>query len=77
MAVLILTSCMEAGDISNATEEELTMTCRSLASVGFDYWKIGDITMDGRTMEVAADIHTVHTGPDETRRYCEKRLDRS
>lgn len=65
---------MEAGDTSNATDEELVAACRTLSKVGFDYWKIADITMDGRTMEVAADIHTVHAGPAETRRYCEKRL---
>ena len=59
-------------DISGATVTEIRTACRELASVGYDYWQLDPLAVGGRTMEVAAAIHTVHPGPAQTRDYCRK-----
>ena len=67
-------SCMPgAGEISGATNAELERTCNALSRVGYDYWQLNPIAIGGRMMEVAADIHTAHSGPENTRKYCEGR----
>ena len=37
---------------------------------GYDYWKLDGLATGGRTLEVAAAIHTDHPGPAATRSYC-------
>ena len=61
-----------AGEISGATDAELDRACGALSRVGYDYWRL-DPLGSMRMMEVAADIHTSHPGPEQTRKYCEKR----
>ena len=74
LGVFISFSCMpDAGEITSATDSELDRACRSLRSVGYDYWKLNALEVGGRTVEVAADIHMAHPGPKETREYCENR----
>ena len=60
-------------EITNATDEEIDRACNALSRVGYDYWQLDVLTIGGRTMEVAASIHTDHQGPEETREYCEGR----
>ena len=63
-------ACMPgAGEISGATEAELDRACATLSQVGYDYWQLNAVTVGGRTLEVAADIHTAHSGPEKTRKY--------
>lgn len=74
LSFLTAIACMpNAGEISNATDAELNRTCSALSSVGYDYWQLDLIAIGGRLVEVAADIHTAHSGPEETRKYCEGR----
>ena len=47
--------------------------CNSLSQVGYDYYQLDPLAVGGRILEVAASIHTDHTGPDKTRKYCEGR----
>ena len=63
----------KAGEISGATKAELDRACNVLAGVGYDYWQLNVMAIGGRTMEVAADIHTAHPGPKKTRDYCRAR----
>ena len=63
----------DAGLISGATEEELTHVCAVLADVGYDYWSLNAAFLSGRTMEIAADIHTSHPGPVNTMTFCTSR----
>lgn len=62
------------GNVSNATDAELSKACTRLKSVGYDYWRLDPVAAGGRTMEVAANIHTSHTGPVETRKYCKDKI---
>ena len=62
-----------AGEISGASDWELDRACAALSRVGYDYWQLDAVAISGRLMEVAADIHTAHTGPDNTRKYCKGR----
>ena len=62
-----------AGEVTNASEEELDKACAALSRVGYDYYELNVLAIGGRTLEVAADIHTSHAGPDATRKYCEER----
>lgn len=61
-------------EISGATLPEIRNACRALAQaeVGYDYWRLDPLAVPGRTMEVAAAIHTVHPGPTQTQEYCHK-----
>ena len=69
---ILITACMpSAGEISGASEAELDRACSLLRSVGYDYWRMN--ALGGRMLEVAADIHTAHPGPEKTRKYCESR----
>ena len=73
-AVAVSVACMPgAGEISGASDAELDRTCSALSRVGYDYWQLDPVAIGGRTMEVAADIHTAHSGPDNTRQFCEGR----
>ena len=73
-AIAVLAGCMpSAGEVSNASEEELNKACAALSHVGYDYYELDVLASGGRILEVAADIHTSHTGPDATRKYCEER----
>ena len=62
-----------AGEISGASDSELDRACSALSRVGYDYYQLNVVEIGGRTLEVAADIHTANTGPDNTRKYCEGR----
>ena len=67
----ISVACMPgAGEISGASDSELDRACAALSRVGYDYWQLNVLDVGGRTLEVAADIHTAHSGPDNTRKYC-------
>ena len=59
-------------DISGITVPEIRTACRALAPVGYDYWRLDPLVVDGRTMEVAATIHTLHPSPTQTREYCHR-----
>ena len=73
-ALTVTVACMPgAGEISGASESELDRACAALSRVGYDYWQLNVLEVGGRLMEVAADIHTAHSGPDNTRKYCEGR----
>ena len=73
-ALTVSIACMPgAGEISGASEAELDRACDALARVGYDYWQLNVLDVGGRILEVAADIHTAHTGPENTRKYCEGR----
>ena len=72
--ILTIACALEAGDISNATDAELDNACNILSLYLYDYrWLDGPPILSARTIEVAADINTVHPGPEETRKYCEGR----
>lgn len=76
LAVLVAVSvaCMPgAGEISGASDAELERACDTLSMVGYDYWQLDPVAIGGRMMEVAADIHTAHSDPENTRKYCEGR----
>ena len=75
VTVLLLGCTLEpdAGDASNATDEELDRACAELARVRYDYWKLDILNAGGRAIEVAADIHTAHPGPESTQKYCQGR----
>ena len=71
---MIAVACAPSSiDLSNATDQELDTACTALARVGYDYYKLNVIAIGGRTLEVAASIHTDHAGPDKTQKYCEGR----
>ena len=73
-ALAVSIACMPgAGEISGASDSELDRACITLSRVGYDYWQLDVVATGGRLMEVAADIHTAHPGPDNTRKYCEGR----
>ena len=72
VAAFLALACMPAaGEITSATDQELDRACTVLRGVGYDYWRLNAV--GGRTLEVAADIHTAHSGPEQTRKYCEGR----
>ena len=74
IGLFLAVACMPgAGEISGATNKELDAACAALRRVGYDYWSLNIISVGGRTLEVAADIHTAHSGPKQTREYCEGR----
>ena len=76
LAVMVAASvaCMPgAGEISGASDSELDRACAALSRVSYDYWQLDPVAIGGRMMEVAADIHTAHSGPENTRKYCEGR----
>ena len=74
VAGIIALACVPSSvEITNATDAELDTACNALSRVGYDYWRLDILTVDGRTMEVAASIHTDHQGPEKTRKYCEGR----
>ena len=74
IAGLIALACVPSSiEISNATDAELDQACAALSRVGYDYYQINVMVVGGRILEVAASIHTDHTGPDKTRKYCEGR----
>ena len=68
------TACMpSAGEISGASNSELDRVCNVLSHVGYDYYRLDPVAIGSRLLEVAADIHTAHPGPEKTRKYCEGR----
>ena len=74
LVFIITIACLpEAGEISGATSKEIRSACSSLKRVGYDYWRLDVLSTGGRIVEVAADIHTSHPGPQKTRAYCEGR----
>ena len=73
-ALIVSVACMPgAGEISGASDDELDRACNVLSRVGYDYYQLDVTAIGGRLLEVAADIHTAHSGPDNTREYCEGR----
>ena len=73
-ALAVSIACMPgAGEISKASDSELDRACSALSQVGYDYYKLNAVTVGGRILEVAADIHTANTGPENTRKYCQGR----
>lgn len=73
LTLLLVTACISAGDVSGATKSEVSKACRELRKVGYDYWNLNVLEIGGRTLEVAADIHTNHPGPAQTKAFCEGR----
>ena len=73
MSLVILSCSPSAGEISGASKGELDRACNALARVGYDHWNLDILAVGGRTLEVAADIHTAHPGPDNTREFCQDR----
>ena len=71
IAALFVACGPGVGEISGATDAELDKACAVLERVGYDYWQVG--ISDLRIMEVAADIHTAHPGPEKAQKYCEGR----
>lgn len=71
--LMTLAGCMSTGEISGASDAELDRACSALRQAGYDYWQVAYVTFDGRTIEVAAEIHTFHPGPEQTRKYCQGR----
>ena len=72
--LFLAVACMPgAGEISGATNKELDGACAALRRVGYDYWSLNVVAVGGRTLEVSADIHFAHPGPQQTREYCEGR----
>ena len=76
IAIVVLTSvaglaCSVA--LTNASSSEIRRACTALSEVGYDYWQLDPVAIGGRTMEVAAAIHTDHSGPRATRDYCRSR----
>lgn len=57
-------------EITNASATEVDTACTALERAGYDYWKLDGLATGGRTLEVAAAIHTDHPGPAATRSYC-------
>jgi hypothetical protein len=51
----------------------LDTACNALSKVGYDYYELNVLAIGGRTLDVAASIHTDHAGPDKTQKYCEGR----
>ena len=76
VAIVAITSaaCLASSvGISNASDSEIRRACTALSQVGYDYWRLDPVAIGGRTMEVAAAIHTDHSGPRSTRDYCRSR----
>ncbi len=74
IAGIIAIACAPSStEITNATDEELDRACNALSRVGYDYYQLDITAVGGRIVEVAASIHLDHTGPEETRDYCEGR----
>ncbi len=74
ITTLLLIACAPSSvGLSNATDKELDKACNALSKVGYDYHQLNVLAIGGRTLEVAASIHTDHTGPEKTRKYCEGR----
>lgn len=65
--------CTSVEDVSGASKSEITSACSALSRVGYDYWQLDPIGVGGRTLEVAASIHTLKKGPDNVRKYCTSR----
>ena len=73
-ALALSVACMPgAGEISQASDSELDRACSALSRASYDYYQLDVLAIGGRILEVAADIHTAHPGPDNTRKYCEGR----
>ena len=74
VVIVISIACMPgAGEISGASKTELSKACSALSKVGYDYWRLDMLSIGGRILEVAADIHTAHPGPKNTQKYCNDR----
>lgn len=74
IAGVIAVACAPSSiDLVNATDNELDRACTALSRVGYDYFELDPLAVGGRILEVAASIHTDHTGPNKTRQYCEGR----
>ena len=66
----------KVGDLSGATDAEISQACKLLASAKYDYWTLGmsnAVLYQGRLLEIAAEIHTLHPGPEQTKEYCVNR----
>lgn len=74
IAGLLAMACAPSSiELTNATDSELDSACNALGRVGYDYYQLNVLAVGGRTLEVAASIHTDHSGPEKTRKYCEGR----
>ena len=74
IAGLIAVACAPSSiELTNATDDELDRACNALSKVNYDYYELNVLAIGGRILEVAASIHTDHTGPDKTQKYCEGR----
>ena len=74
IAGLLAIACAPSSiNLSNATDDELDTACNALSKVGYDYYELNVLAIGGRTLEVAASIHTDHAGPGKTQKFCEGR----
>ena len=74
VAVIVFASAAcSSVQMTNASSSEIRRACTALSRVGYDYWRLDPVAVGGRTMEVAAAIHTDHSGPRATRDYCRSR----
>ena len=73
MMILAIACAPSSIDLSNATDDELDTACNALSKVGYDYYELNVLAIGGRTLEVAASIHTDHAGPGKTQKFCEGR----
>ena len=64
---------IDVEDISGASDDELDRACEALEEAGYDIQEIDAARAGGRIVEVAATIHALNTGPEQTREYCEDR----
>ena len=75
-AVAIAVACspgIDVEDISGATDDELDRACNALQDAGYDIHELDALAVGGRIVEVAASIHALNPGPEQTREYCEDR----
>ena len=66
-------SGVDVEDVSGATHEELDRACEALEEVGYDFWELDVVSLQGRILEVAASIHALNPGPEQTEEFCEDR----
>ena len=74
MMILAIACAPSSIDLSNATDDELDTACNALSKVGYDYYELNVLAIGGRTLEVAASIHTDHAGPDKTQKILRRKV---
>ena len=75
-ALAIAVACssgVDVEDVSGANDDELHRACAALEDAGYDIYELDALAVGGRIVEVAASIHALNPGPDNTREYCEDR----